>query len=589
MTRRRSPAVERLETRRLCSVAIASGQTIAGQVATAGQTDAYAFTAVAGESVQVSVGDATAASAYAAVLTVYGPDGVAVGTDQDPFSGGSAEVGFTVPTAAGGAYTAVVAAADGTTGAYNVELAAAPAPQAAEAGGDGGMIVAGQPRSGTINRPGDLDVYTFSASAGDAIALTVARATAASTFLPKLRLYNPAGAMVGLIYAGDSFGTPAEVVYPVPPTGSGTYTAVVQDATRQGTGSAYTLTLAGTVHPVTRDVAVIPAAAQSATTAVVRSVQLGTFTAATAGPYTVAVDWGDGTNDTTFTLTAAGPLAPQPHAFATAGAFAVAVTVTDSVGNSSATVTVPVAATAAAVPPPAAVADVLPTAVRGTLPASAATGVRIGGRVLVTIANPGAVNVRATEAVAVYATATGDIDAASVSAGDRSVRLSLRPGRSATVVVPVRRLSLPAGTYTLSARVTDPDGGTATAVTGPTVVVAAPFASLSAVVRSVAPLTVPPGRTLSFTLTIVNGGNVNSAGRATIEASLSADGRTPTVGLATVVRPVTVRANGPAVSLRLRVRIPSSVPDAATFYPFVVFSQAIATTMAAAGTPVVIG
>ena len=56
----------------------------------------------------------------------------------------------------------------------------------------------------------------------------------------------------------------------------------------------------------------------------------GTFgdAAGSVGPWSVAVDWGDGSS-TTFTTSAPGGLGTQTHTFQTAGAATVTVTVGD--------------------------------------------------------------------------------------------------------------------------------------------------------------------------------------------------------------------------------------------------------------------
>jgi hypothetical protein len=62
---------------------------------------------------------------------------------------------------------------------------------------------------------------------------------------------------------------------------------------------------------------------------------LGTFSdAADDGPWTVAVDWGDGTANTTFSRTTTGALGSQSHTYATVGIYQVTVTVTDKYGGS---------------------------------------------------------------------------------------------------------------------------------------------------------------------------------------------------------------------------------------------------------------
>jgi hypothetical protein len=81
---------------------------------------------------------------------------------------------------------------------------------------------------------------------------------------------------------------------------------------------------------------VTPPADQTATENISSTINLGSFTeTAATGPYTVDVNWGDGTTDTTFQLTAAGTITPTAHAFPVAGVDTVLVTVTAADGASS--------------------------------------------------------------------------------------------------------------------------------------------------------------------------------------------------------------------------------------------------------------
>jgi hypothetical protein len=93
---------------------------------------------------------------------------------------------------------------------------------------------------------------------------------------------------------------------------------------------------AGTSFQVTANAqpVVTAAANQSATVNVSTSFALGSFTSVTAeGPWSVDVNWGDNTQDTTFTATTAGTLAAQSHTYTSAATDTVTVTVTDQDGG----------------------------------------------------------------------------------------------------------------------------------------------------------------------------------------------------------------------------------------------------------------
>ena len=72
---------------------------------------------------------------------------------------------------------------------------------------------------------------------------------------------------------------------------------------------------------------------QTAIEAAAKSFDLGKFADADGGPWTVTVNWGDGSPNTTFNVNSAGPLGSQSHTYAEESAatpYQVKVTVTDS-------------------------------------------------------------------------------------------------------------------------------------------------------------------------------------------------------------------------------------------------------------------
>ena len=77
-------------------------------------------------------------------------------------------------------------------------------------------------------------------------------------------------------------------------------------------------------------------AAQSAVAGTAKSFALGSFaeTGATA-PYTVSVNWGDGSTNTAFMLSTPGTITPQSHTYTAAATETATVTVTDSAGHTS--------------------------------------------------------------------------------------------------------------------------------------------------------------------------------------------------------------------------------------------------------------
>ncbi|MEO8136644.1 MAG: hypothetical protein ABI831_22055, partial [Betaproteobacteria bacterium] len=210
-----------------------------------GDLDVWTVAAVAGEAIVVRMGEATAGLSLTPWLRIYSPAGALL---DDSFSTVGAEV--VVPSAPlTGTY--LVVAADGSnswagSGAYRLTLAKTGTAVTVSPGDEGGPLTNGAVHTGIID-VGDLDVWTVTATAGDAITIRMAEDTAGLSLTPWLRIYSPAGAKLD-----DSFSTiGAEVAVPSAPA-SGTYLVVVADGSNSWAGSgAYRLTLAKTGSPVT--------------------------------------------------------------------------------------------------------------------------------------------------------------------------------------------------------------------------------------------------------------------------------------------------------------------------------------------------
>ena len=270
-------------------------------------------------------------------LQVYNPSGTRVVNTGTGATNTSVNGIYTVPAAAAGTYTVIVQDDFGTaTGAYDLELAVAPATQAADSNGNGGPITSGQTKAGTINRTGDLDVFTFSASSGDTFDLSLADTNAASGVHPYLQVFNPSGARIVNTGTGAT-NTSVSSIYKIPSGSSGTFTVIAQDDFGTGLGG-YNLELTGTLHPVnpTVSIAVTGPAAQTATAGASKSFTLGSFTeTAATGPYSVDVNWGDGSADTKFSVAAPGTIPAQSHTYATSGSKTASIVITDAKAHTS--------------------------------------------------------------------------------------------------------------------------------------------------------------------------------------------------------------------------------------------------------------
>ena len=219
-----------------------------------------------------------------------------------------------------------------------------------------------------------------------------------------------------------------------------------------------------------------------------------------------------------------------------------------------------------------ATAGITPTVVRSTLPANAVGGAATRGALVLRLTNTDSSANIGVDTLSLFASTDGVVDSTSIPIGSYKRGIALGPGKSTLFSFPVRSFDLPAGTYTILAQTTDKYLTTVSATSGPTVVVAAPFVSLSASLGAVSPATVKSGRLVSFVLTLENAGNINSTGLANISIGLSTDGTTTSTPLITQVRRLTIRAENIPVRLRLLLRVPAGTATG-TFTPFVIYTQ----------------
>ena len=98
-----------------------------------------------------------------------------------------------------GTYLVLVASYDSGfdgTGTYRLTMTHTPGPITVSPGDDGGPLTIGVASSGTIDR-GDLDVWTFTATAGQHVSVNIGEISDLTGFQPWIRLWTPAGGNAG--------------------------------------------------------------------------------------------------------------------------------------------------------------------------------------------------------------------------------------------------------------------------------------------------------------------------------------------------------------------------------------------------------
>ena len=176
--------VQRLNTP-IDAIPAAFGQTLPGSISRPAEMDAFTFSADAGDA--VFVGLTRVSGSMWQEIRLYDSRGALLGETSSPVH---AEITYVVPD--NGDYTLLVADGFNATllGSYNLHLQRTNNPAGAT------VISPGQTRTGAINAAGEVDALTFSTVSPDTqVVITMGRT--AGTMWPKLRLYDPAGALVG--------------------------------------------------------------------------------------------------------------------------------------------------------------------------------------------------------------------------------------------------------------------------------------------------------------------------------------------------------------------------------------------------------
>jgi hypothetical protein len=197
--------------------AVTNGANHPGAIAL-GDLDMWTFSATAGDSISVSIAESGVNSAMWPWIRLIGPGGALVGSD---FSDLVAQIHVTAGTT--GTYTLIVGTNDSgrdATGNYVLTSANTPGAFVVSPGDEGGALPQGVGQPGTIAL-GDMDSWTFTATVGTPISLSIVESGANTPFWPWIRLRSPSGAQVGSNFGDLS----AQINVNAPVTG--TYTVIV--------------------------------------------------------------------------------------------------------------------------------------------------------------------------------------------------------------------------------------------------------------------------------------------------------------------------------------------------------------------------
>ena len=194
-----------------------------------GDIDPWTFTATQGDAIALSIGKVVPSATLWPWIRLVSPSGVTVGQGFGLAAAQIVDRNFGAVTAPEtGTYTVIVGSWDGSasstsyagTGTYVLSLVKAPGSIVISAGDEGGPMGNGTTHTGAIG-VGDIDPWTFTATQGDAIALSIGKVVPTATLWPWIRLVSPSGVTVG-----QGFGLNAAHIT-VTATATGTYTVIV--------------------------------------------------------------------------------------------------------------------------------------------------------------------------------------------------------------------------------------------------------------------------------------------------------------------------------------------------------------------------
>ncbi|HET6250063.1 MAG TPA: Ig-like domain-containing protein [Tepidisphaeraceae bacterium] len=174
-------------------------------------------------------------------------------------------------------------------------------------------------------------------------------------------------------------------------------------------------------------------------------------------------------------------------------------------------------------------ATLTPTIVKSTLPSALVGGTAAHGSATLSIANTTASAIKGKVTIQLFATTDGTIDGSAIQLAQVVRGVNVKTIKPSTTAVPVKIAAgtLPAGAYSLVARVIDLSNNNGDSAAGPTLTVVAPFVSLS---ETFTKMTIPASAVAGakshavLAVRIANGGNIITPGTTTVTAFASLSG-----------------------------------------------------------------
>lgn len=215
---------------------IHSGETVSGSISQPAEVDTYQFTASAGDAVVIQLSEYPTSYLYNPEFVLYGPGG---GEPEITVNGDKSAILQDHQLLESGQYTLLVReqGANHSYG-YSLSLLIITGPVRSEQDPNGGLLVSGETRSGSIGANADTDAFTFFANAGDTAIIQLSEGPTSYLYNPEFLLYAPGGTVAEVTTNGDK----SAILQDYALTASGQYTIVVRE---QGAdyGYGYNLSL----------------------------------------------------------------------------------------------------------------------------------------------------------------------------------------------------------------------------------------------------------------------------------------------------------------------------------------------------------
>jgi len=172
---------------------IVSGETKSAKIELPGEIHCYTFWGEAGQGVAIQMGAYSASDSVHVRLQLYDPDGIQV-VDWPGYAVAKIDNYQMKKT---GTYTIVVSDVYGVAaGEYGLSLVVAPGATTSPQDRDGGEVLSGEIKSGTISPGADTDAFEFYGQVNQGVVIQVAVYSASSSVHVRLQLYDPDGIQV---------------------------------------------------------------------------------------------------------------------------------------------------------------------------------------------------------------------------------------------------------------------------------------------------------------------------------------------------------------------------------------------------------